>query len=55
MKLKPAQRRAIKHSLAMALNNHRESIRSGLHEIAALELVRVSRMIANLNGAKWPE
>lgn len=58
MKLKPAQRRQIKNSINHALRNHHELIAGSRFETAATgqaarELVRVSCMIANLNGRPW--
>lgn len=55
MKLNARQRKDVKHAIRGALKNHREAIQRGDAEIAMLELQRVSRMIANLNGAPWPE
>jgi hypothetical protein len=48
MKLKPKHRREIIRSINVAIVNFYE-------DGQAQHLLRVSRMIANLNGARWPE
>lgn len=52
MKLKPIQRRDIIRSINLALAEEKETLYGGVDQ--AKLLLRVSRMIANLNGRKWP-
>ena len=55
MKLNPKQRREVIRSINVALAEYNESAANGQHPARGMRMIRISRMIANLNGVDWPQ
>lgn len=54
MQLTEKRREEVIRAINAALQEYRDAASNGQHPARGYRMVRISRMIANLNGVAWP-